>query len=194
MPISSGFILELYGIPSVFLVGPPNTPESKQAEYQTIAEALIADGRGYLPHGSDIKFVNGGGNHPPFRERIEYLDRQITLVATGGLLTMLAESGSGTLAGTAHTETFLQIARGDALTLSEVFQEHVDGPLLAEFFPGEPALAYFEFAPPAGDEVSRVIQDAAALAGAGYQVDRAELSEKTGYQLESAPPKAARVS
>jgi phage gp29-like protein len=186
--------LEVYGIPSVFLVGPPNTPESKQAEYQTIAEALIADGRGYLPHGSDIKFVNGGGNHPPFRERIEYLDRQITLVATGGLLTMLAESGSGTLAGTAHTETFLQIARGDALTLSEVFQEQVDGPLLAEFFPGEPALAYFEFAPPAGDEVSRVIQDAAALAGAGYQVERAELSEKTGYQLEPAPPKVARIS
>ena len=45
-PISSGSILEVYGIPSVFLVGPPNTPESKQAEYQTIAEALIADGRG----------------------------------------------------------------------------------------------------------------------------------------------------
>ena len=45
-----------------------------------------------------------------------------------------------------------------------------------------------------GDEVSRVIQDAAALAGAGYQVDRAELSEKTGYQLEPAPPKVARGS
>ena len=62
----------------------------------------------------------------------------------------------------------------------------MDAPLLAEFFPGEPVLAYFEFAPPAGDEVSRVIQDAAALAGAGYQVERAELSEKTGYKLEGA--------
>jgi hypothetical protein len=43
---------------------------------------------------------------------MEYLDRQITMVGTGGLLTMLAESGSGTLAGAAHTETFMQIARG----------------------------------------------------------------------------------
>jgi phage gp29-like protein len=176
--------LEVYGIPSVFLVGPPNTPESKEEEYQRIAEQLIADGRGYLPYGSDIKYVNGGGNRPPFRERIEYLDRQITLVATGGLLTMLTQSGSGTLAGEAHSETFMQIARGDALTVSEVFQKHLDTPLLAEFFPGQPVLAYFEFAPPAGNEVSRVIEDAVNLAKAGVRMDVEELSEKTGYQIE----------
>ena len=65
-----------------------------------------------------------------------------------------------------------------------MFQEQFDTPLLAEYFPGEPVLAYFEFAPPAGDEVSRVIQDAAALVKAGVKVDPEELSEKTGYQLE----------
>ena len=182
--------LEVYGIPSVFLVGPPNTPESKEEEYQRIAEQLISDGRGYLPNGSDIKFVTGGGNRPPFRERIEYLDRQITLVATGGLLTMLTQSGSGTLAGEAHTETFTQIARGDALTVSEVLQEHVDAPLLAEFFPGESVLAYFEFAPSAGEEVSRVIQDAATLAQAGFRMDAGELGEKTGYTLVETEPTA----
>jgi len=176
--------LEVYGIPSVFLVGPPNTPESKEEEYQRIAEQLIADGRGYLPNGSDIKYVNGGGNRPPFKERIEYLDRQITLAATGGLLTMLAESGSGTLAGNAHANTFTQIARGDALTLSEVFQKHVDLPLLAEFFPGQPVLAYFEFAPPVSEESSRVVEDALKLAKAGVRIDPDELSEKTGYRVD----------
>jgi phage gp29-like protein len=186
--------LEVYGIPSVFLVGPPNTPEAKEEEYQRIAEQLIADGRGYLPNGSDIKYVNGGGNRPPFRERIEYLDRQITLVATGGLLTMLTQAGSGTLAGDAHTETFMQIARGDALTVSEVLQEHVDGPLLAEFFPGEPVLAYFEFAPGVSDQSSRVVDDALKLAQAGYAVDPGELSEKTGYRVErSAATKATAI-
>ncbi len=185
--------LEVYGIPSVFLVGPPNTPESKEEEYQRIAEQLIADGRGYLPYGSDIKYVNGGGNRPPFLERIEYIDRQITLVATGGLLTMLAQSGSGTLAGEAHTETFMQIARGDAMTVSEVFQKHLDAPLLAEFFPGQPVLAYFEFAPPAGNEVSRVIEDAVNLSKAGVRVDVEELGEKTGYKLESGVVGPARA-
>ena len=68
--------------------------------------------------------------------------------------------------------------------LSGVFQEQFDTPLLREFFPDQPALAYFEFAPPAGSEVSRVVQDAATLATAGVQMDVEELSEKTGYGLE----------
>jgi phage gp29-like protein len=177
--------LEIYGIPSVFLVGPPNTPPAKEAEFQTIAEALISDGRGYLPNGSDIKYVNGGGNSPPFKDRLEYLDRQITVVGTGGLLTMLTSSGSGTLAGSAHTDTFLQIAKSDAAMLSEVMQNHFDRPLLNEFFPNQPILAYFEFAPTTGSEVSRVVTDAETLARAGVSIDLDELSEKTGYKLSA---------
>ena len=178
--------LEVYGIPSIFLVGPPNTPETKEAEYHAVAQEIMSNGRGYLPHGSDVKFVNGGGNKPPFLEHIDYIDRQITLAATGGLLTMLAESGSGTLAGNAHSDTFLQIARSDAAMLSELFQEQFDTPLLMEYFPNHPILAYFEFAPPAADEVSRVVQDAVELAKAGVRMDLRDLEEKTGYKLERA--------
>ncbi|MEI6168518.1 MAG: DUF935 family protein [bacterium] len=176
--------LEVYGIPSIFLVGPPNTPETKETEYHKVAQEIMSDGRGYLPYGSDVKFVNGGGNKPPFLEHIDYIDRQITLAATGGLLTMLAESGSGTLAGNAHSDTFLQIARGDAALLSGLFQEQFDTPLMREYFPDQPILAYFEFAPPAADEVSRVVKDAVELAKAGVRMDLRELSEKTGYKLE----------
>jgi phage gp29-like protein len=175
--------LEVYGIPSIFLVGPPNTPETKEAEYHAVAQEIMSNGRGYLPHGSDVKFVNGGGNKPPFLEHIDYIDRQITLAATGGLLTMLAESGSGTLAGNAHSDTFLQIARSDAALLSGLFQEQFDTPLLREYFPGQPIVAYFEFAPPTADEVSRVVKDAVELAKAGVLMDLRELEEKTGYKL-----------
>ena len=97
---------------------------------------------------------------------------------------MLAEAGSGTLAGNAHADTFLQIARSDAALLSGLFQEQFDTPLLREYFPGQPILAYFEFAPPAADEVSRVVKDAVELAKAGFRMDVEELSEKTGYRLE----------
>jgi len=176
--------LEVYGIPSIFLVGPPNTPATKETEYHAVAQEIMSDGRGYLPYGSDVKFVNGGGNKPPFLEHIDYIDRQITLAATGGLLTMLAEAGSGTLAGNAHSDTFLQIARGDAALLSGLFQEQFDTPLLREYFPDQPILAYFEFAPPEADEVSRVVKDAVELAKAGFRIDAKEISEKTGYKLE----------
>ncbi len=180
--------LEVFGIPSVFLIGPPNAAEAKEKEYQAIAEEIISDGRGYLPNGSDLKYVTGGGNKPPFREHLEYLDRQITMVGTGGLLTMLTEAGSGTLAGGAHQDTFQQIARSDAVTLSGVLQREIDLPMLAQAFPGYPALAYFEFAPSISDQASRVVQDAAQLASAGFAVDPAEISEKSGYRVVPVAP------
>ena len=175
--------LEVYGIPSIFLVGPPNAPASKEEEYQAIAEQLISDGRGYLPNGSDIKYVNGGGSKPPFKDHIEYIDRQITIAATGGLLTMLSESGSGTLAGGAHSETFMQIARSDAVILSGVLQRDVDVPLLRTFFPGQPVQAYFEFSPGTSDVSERVVDDAVKLGQAGYEMDPKEIAEKTGYAV-----------
>ena len=183
--------LEVFGIPSTFIIGPPNRSDAEVAEFQAIADQIISDGRGYLPHGSDLKFVTGGAlggsGGVPFKQHLEYLDQQITIVGTGGLLTMLAQAGSGTLAGNAHEDTFTQIARGDAAMLSEVFQRDVDRAVLEAAFPGQPALAYFEFARAAGEQdVSRVVQDAAALAGAGYPMEAGELSEKTGYRLGAA--------
>jgi phage gp29-like protein len=175
--------IAVYGIPSIFLVGPPNADETKQKEYQAVAEQILSNGRGFLPHDSDIKFVTGGGGHPPFIEQIKYIDEQITLAATGGILTMLSAPGSGTLAGNAHQDTFLQIAKSDAITLAGVLQNAIDVPLLAEYFPGQPALAYFEFSPGLTRATSQVVQDALDLKAAGLEIDPAELSEKTGYTL-----------
>ncbi|MFA7257235.1 MAG: DUF935 family protein [Kiritimatiellales bacterium] len=175
--------IAVYGIPSIFLVGPPNADEAKQKEYQAVAEQILSGGRGFLPHDSDIKFVTGGGARPPFHDQIKYLDEQITIAATGGLLTMLSAPGSGTLAGNAHQDSFLQIAKSDAVTLAGILQNAIDVPLLAEYFPGQPALAYFEFSPGLTHATSQVVQDAIDLKSAGLDIDPAELSEKTGYTL-----------
>jgi hypothetical protein len=92
-----------------------------------------------------VKYVNGGGSgRPPFRDHLDYLDKQITLLGTGGLLTMLTESGSGTLAGNAHQEAFNQVAKADAVMVSEAFQRDFDAPLLEGAFPGWPVEAGFE--------------------------------------------------
>ena len=137
--------LEIYGIPSLFFVGPPGATTEKEKLYAEIAEQLASAGRGYLPNGTTVTHVNGGGaGRAPFADHLQYLDRQIALLGTGGLLTMLAESGSGTLAGTAHQDAFNQIAQADAAAVSEAFQRDFDAPLLAEAFPGWPAEAYFE--------------------------------------------------
>jgi phage gp29-like protein len=137
--------LDVYGIPSMFFIGPPGVTDEKEKQYLAIAQDLVKDGRGYLPNGTDVKYVNGGGTgKPPFRDNLDYLDRQITLLGTGGLLTMLTESGSGTLAGNAHQEAFNQVAKADAVMVSEALQRDFDAPMLAAAFPGWPVEAGFE--------------------------------------------------
>ncbi len=137
--------LEIYGIPSLFFVGPPGATTEKEKLYAEIAEQLASAGRGYLPNGTTVTHVNGGGSgRAPFAEHLTYLDKQIALLGTGGTLTMLAESGSGTLAGNAQQDAFDQIAQADASVISEAFQRDFDAPLLAEAFPDWPVEAYFE--------------------------------------------------
>ena len=78
----------------------PGANEEKELEYRAIAEQMASNGRGYLPNGADVKMFDPAARSKlPFYERIRYCDEQIVLAATGGLLTMLTQPGSGTLAG-----------------------------------------------------------------------------------------------
>jgi hypothetical protein len=57
--------------------------------------------------------------------------------------------------------------------------------MLEAFFPGRPALAYFEFSPVVPDQTRQVVQDAADLAKAGLKMDAGEVAEKTGYRVDT---------
>ena len=148
--------LDVYGLPSVFFVLPTGVTKAEDvAKFQAIIEEMVKDGRGCLPNGTEVKYVDGGsgsGSKAPFRDHLDYLDRQITLLGTGGLLTMLAESGSGTLAGSAHQQAFDQVAKGDAVLVSEALQRDFDKPLLDTAFPGWPVEAGFALMTPGETE------------------------------------------
>src|SRR5476651_628279 len=179
-----GFV-ETYGLPPLFLELPPDIPAEREAEYQAQAEAIIGDARGTVPNGTKIHTVDSGARgQNPFAEHLRYQDELIVLAATGGKLTALTESGSGTLAGGAHQRAFDDITEAEAALISEVFQQQFDRPLLARTFPGQPVLAYFELAATRSLDPADVINQALTLAKAGYEIDPAELSEKTGYRLK----------
>jgi phage gp29-like protein len=188
--------LEVFGIPSTFLIGPPGVTPEKEADYLAIAQELISDGRGYLPNGSDIKFVEGSstGAKPPFQDLCDYLNKQIVLAATGGHLTMLSEQGGGYYAAGAQVDSFAQVAEADAGLLAEVFQRDFDAPILAEFFPGRPVCAYFTFRPAGTRDPSQIVNTALLLAGMGYRIDPAQLSERIGMKIEAVqmPPRNDR--
>jgi phage gp29-like protein len=176
---------------AIFLVGPPGTTAEKDREYQALAEAITSNLRGYVPNGADIKVTDlGARTRLPFQERITYSDQQIVLSATGGKLSMLTERGSGTLAGGAHRDTLLELARADAAAVSEVLNDQFDKEILRAFFPKQPLVAYFRFDVPQKAESSKeVIEAAANLAWSGYKIEKAQLEEKLGLKLEIiAPP------
>jgi len=165
-----GFV-EVYGLPPLFLELPADIPAEKEVEFQAQAEQIIGDARGTVPHGTQIHTVDSGARgQNPFAEHLRYQDELIVLAATGGKLTVLAESGTGTLAGA-------------AAMISETLQQQFDAPLLAKFFPGQPQMAYFELAATRSLDPTDVINQALTLAKAGYEIDPAELSEKTGFRL-----------
>ncbi len=178
-----GFV-ETYGLPPLFLELPPDIPAEREAEYQAQAEAIIGDARGTVPHGTKIHTVDSGGRgQNPFAEHLRYQDEMIVLAATGGKLTVLTESGSGTLAGSAHQKAFDDLTQAEAALISEIFQHQFDRPLLERHFPGQPQLAYFELAATRSLDPAEVVDQALKLARAGYEIDPAELSEKTGYRI-----------
>lgn len=183
--------VEIYGIPGVYITLPPNIPADKLDEYQTAAEAAAQGGSGALPHGSDMKAPPTERGTNPFEAHLKYQDQELVLAGTGGKLTMLTESGSGTLAGGAHQDAFDEIAEAEAAEISETFQRDLDRVLLAAQFPGQPVLAYFNLQAQAKEDVKSVVEQVAILKSAGYTVDSDQIEERTGFHLEDSEPAAA---
>jgi len=183
--------IETYGLPSVFVEIPENTPTVNgqvDPAFLAAAQAVSSGARGVLPPGCKIVTVSGSGQAGhPFMDHIRYIDEQFVLAGTGGLLTMLARSGTGTLAGQAHKDTFEELAEAEAVEITSLFNAQIDQPLLAEKFPGQPPLASFQLAARETTDTSRVVADAANLRVAGFQVDPDQLAERTGYDLTTVP-------
>ena len=179
--------VEIYGMNARIIIGPPNVAKEDEAKFEAAAEDVAEGGSGYLPHGSAVHDSEQARGLSPFEQRLRYLSEKLVLVGTGGLLTMLSAPGSGTLAGSAHMETFEIIARSEAKKISQVFQAQLDRRILAQAFPGKPVLAYFEIAANEDPDTGEVIKHVTELRRGGYRVSAAEVSEKTGYAVEDAP-------
>jgi phage gp29-like protein len=183
-----GFV-ETFGIPPIFIELPPNMPQDEQDKYQALAEQIIGDMRGTIPAGSKVQTVDAGARGTnPFRDHIQYNDEMIVLAGTSGKLTMLTASGSGTLAGHAHADTFDELAQAEAEKISELLQKQIDKGFLAQKFPGQKPLAYFELAAKEETNVTDVVTHAKELAEAGYAIEASQLSERTGYDLSDRAP------
>lgn len=180
----AGFV-EVFGIPDIFFLMPQNTSKDDQVAWQAEVESMLGAGKGVLPAGSDIKTAGGDvRGSSPFQEFVKFQREDVVLAGTGGKLTMLAESGSGTLAGNAQADVFERIASGEARDISEIFQRAIDLPILKEKFPNQPPLAWFEIAAEDVDDTTATVENITKLASQGYITEPDQVQERTGLRVE----------
>jgi phage gp29-like protein len=181
-----------YGIPFVFWILSDAMAEAlasdsnKLDEWMAIMRGIGADGEGILPGGTleTLDSSAGGKDQNPFLQHLGYHDEQIVMAATSGKLTMLnGATGLGRGNADAHQKTFHQITLALAMEISEVFHEQFDIPVLARAFHDQKPLCYFELAAKDSKDVGKLVDNVKTLAAAGWEIDGAELSEKTGYTL-----------
>ena len=184
--------IETFGVPPVIIEMPPNVSPEKEAEFKAAAENVASGAKGVIPSGAKVHTINPLSGSGVFKERLEYLEAQLVIAATAGKLTILTESGSGTLAGQAQADAFAEIAETIAAGISGVMQDQLDQEILARKHSGEPPLAYFELSRSTEKDGSKALGDAKLAKEAGFELDADQLSENSGYKLTKiaapAPP------
>lgn len=181
-----------YGIPFVYWVlseamaaAVANDPK-ELSKLMAVMRGIGSDGEGIFP-GGEVKTLDasaGGKDNNPFLQHLRYQDEQIVMAATSGKLTMLNDAtGLGSGNSDAHQDTFDDIALALAMEISETLHDQFDLPELERLFPGEEPLVYFELAAKDSEDVGKLVDNVKKLEEAGWEIDGAELSEKTGYKL-----------
>lgn len=141
--------IEIFGLSGCVVIMPPNIPNGKEEEYRTSAERIAEGASGALPSGGDAKFPAASvRSNAPFKEHLEWQEKDVVLAGTGGKLTMLTgPTGLGGGQAEVHQDVFDEVATAEAGEISEVFQCQFDRLELEREFPGQPVLAYFVLEP-----------------------------------------------
>ena len=178
--------LEVYGNPALFFKMPPGTSDAQRDEFAAIIKEISSDGSGVYPDGGEIHTVEtSAANADAFSRRAEWCDKALVRRATGGLLTVLAESGSGTLAGSAHMEAFRQIAANDAISIAECINRQYVRRRVAAAFPGEPVLVYFTLTQPVINDRAATVNMLCQLAGQRWRATDEAVSEEVGVEVHT---------
>ncbi|WP_418671460.1 phage portal protein family protein, partial [Akkermansia sp.] len=119
-------------------------------------------------------------NENYFLSRINMSDKDQVRFVMAGTLTVLNESGSGTLAGGAHTDSWNSVVSAVCSKVAEAFNAAISPLVLGD---GEPlARLHITF-----DTVQTPLQKAeeiAALADGGVRPEKTEIEEKIGMSIE----------
>ena len=176
--------LEHLGTPPAFFVLPADCSEDLRQLYIQAAARMLSAATGVIDHGADIKSVPVSQTSVDlFDRRYKVATEEIAMLPTAGKLTVMPESGSGTLAGGAQAGGFADWAAGESSSIATVLTAQLVNRVLDEYHPGQPHLVEFTLSCVDKTTPDKEIANAAALRAAGYDIDDAEVSERTGWQV-----------
>ena len=182
--MSWGQFLERFGIPPAFLTMPEGATEKDVTRFKEAAEAFTNGQAGALPYGTAVHFATEARGQNPFAEFVRHQSEMIVLLATGGTLTSLAQSGTGTLAGEAQMDVWREIVSRDGALVGNALDKGLAERIVRALFPGRPVEVRFELGREAAISPAEALDLAAKAKAAGYIIDRDELADATGFQLE----------
>lgn len=187
-----GRFLERYALPKPAVFMHPGATNEQREDYLVGAAAVENGQVAVFPNGANmIDFAGGSRGTDPFNSFIEYQQKMILLLATGGTLTSLAQADTGSLAGGAQMQVWREIVARDSALIAQAVTRGLLVPFLEAAFPGKARAVDFGFdtaTKPTPQEAANV---AATLKQAGWIVDKDELESATGFTLEkdtSTPP------
>lgn len=181
--------LEALGVPPMFLVGPENISAEEHKLYVKAALQCLSNAKGYMPHGTSLLSpAVPATNVEMFSRRIQLANDELLMLMTGSTLTTASAPDSGTLAGSAHTDTADMIAAAEAEEIADVLQRGLLMPTLADYHPQQPVLCQLVMRKDATPTVGEEIANIALLRTAGYSVDLDQAKARTGWELKEQPP------
>ena len=183
-----GRFIERYALPKPAVVMAQNATEKDRDDYLESASALENGQVTVWPSGASLMdFAGSSRGVDPFTAFIQHQEKTILMLATGGTLGSMAESGAGTLAGNAQADVWDQIVSRDAGIIAQAVRRSMLKPFLAAAFPGQPVAVDFDFDLTKKPTPKEIFETATAAKNAGYLVAQDELEEATGWKLEKAP-------
>lgn len=181
-----GRFLETYGLPPVIITMPEFTSKEDEDAYVQASESIFEGRSGVVPFGSEVNYASESRGTDPFSAFIEHQMKLYVLLSTGGTLTSLSESGSGTLAGNAQMEVWKQILRGDIRLISNAINKQLCENVIKsqKDFKGKPILAEFQLDTTPQLTADEILELAGKAVNAGFEMDAEELSKKVGFTLK----------
>ena len=180
-----GRFLETYGLPPVIITMPEFTNKEEQEAYIQAAADVFEGRSGVVPYGSNVNYASESRGTNPFTEFIEHQQKLVVMMATGGTLATLAESGTGTLAGDAQQDEWKRIIRADKRIISNAINKQICENIIrnCKDFKDKPILAEFQLDDTPKPTPKEMLELAGAAATAGFEMDVDELSQACGFTL-----------